>query len=232
LIRKWGIALLLGMTLPACKAERVTVAQLESILTQSQSLPDADLAAKLSDLQLTQRLAPVRVAHWRAALPGAKAQHALLGVADRSAFLALPAEDIPANAAPELADQRRILEMAATYVSKANSPVTAVLCGAHYPAFRRLRRKRNRFPGGRVVAGGENLKNYGAIQRGAGDRRTGTAEGSQNQKCRPGLENLGRVRTGAGARAGGRGAEQAGMGTLGTGSEWTFGGVPLFRSQE
>src|SRR4051794_27056087 len=119
LIRKWGIALLLGMTLPACKAERVTVAQLESILTQSQSLPDADLAAKLSDLQLTQRLAPVRVAHWRAALPGAKAQHALLGVADRSAFLALPAEDIPANAAPELADQRRILGLAATYVSKA-----------------------------------------------------------------------------------------------------------------
>src|SRR6266567_501560 len=118
-IRTWGIVLLLGITLPACTAERVTVEQLESILTQSQSLPDAELAAKLSELQLTERFAPARVAHWRAALPGAKAQRALLGVADRSAFLALPAEDIPANGAPNLAEQRRILGLAATYVSKA-----------------------------------------------------------------------------------------------------------------
>ncbi len=119
MIRTWGIVLLLGITLPACTAERVTVEQLESILTQSQSLPDAELAAKLSELQLTERFAPARVAHWRAALPGAKAQRALLGVADRSAFLALPAEDIPANGAPDLAEQRRILGLAATYVSKA-----------------------------------------------------------------------------------------------------------------
>ena len=119
MIRKWGIALIFGMTLPACTAERVTVAQLENILTKSQSLPDGELAAKLSDLQLTERFAPARVAHWRAALPGAKAQRALLGVADRSGFLALPAEDVPANAAPDLAEQRRILGLAATYVSKA-----------------------------------------------------------------------------------------------------------------
>ena len=119
MIRIWGIALVLASTLPVCTAERVTVAQLETILTQSQNLPDAELAAKLSDLQLTERLAPVRAAHWRTALTGAKAQRALLGLADRSAFLALPAEDISAAATPDVAEQRRILGLAADYVSKA-----------------------------------------------------------------------------------------------------------------
>ena len=119
MIRIWGIALVLAATLPVCTAERVTVAQLETILTASQNLPDAELAAKLSDLQLTERFAPARAAHWRTALTGAKAQRALLGLADRSAFLALPAEDLPATPAPDVAEQRRILGLAAAYVSKA-----------------------------------------------------------------------------------------------------------------
>ena len=120
MIRKWGwIAIVLGMVLPVCSAERVTVAQLEGILALSQSLPDADLAAKLSGLQLTERLSYLRLAHWRAALPGAKAQRALLGLADRSAFLALPAADVPDKATPDVPEQRRMLGLAATYVSKA-----------------------------------------------------------------------------------------------------------------
>jgi len=119
LIRNLGIVLLLATTLPACNGEPVTVAQLEALLTQSQKLPDAELAAKLSDLQLSERLASARVAHWRATLPGAKAQRALLGLADRSAFLSLPSEDIPTAAAPDTAEQRRILALAATYVGKA-----------------------------------------------------------------------------------------------------------------
>src|SRR5579859_4246623 len=107
------------MTLSAWSAERVTVAEAERILADSQGLPDADLAAKLSQLQLRERFSSIRVAHWRTALPGAKAQRALLGLADRSAFLALPADEIPAKAAPDIPEQRRILGLAATYVSKA-----------------------------------------------------------------------------------------------------------------
>ena len=119
MVRTLGIALVLGLALPACTAERVSVAQLETILTQSQSMPDADLASKLSALQLSERLAPRRVAHWREAMPGAKSQRALLGLADRSAFLALPTEDIPARPTPDVAEERRILGLAANYVSKA-----------------------------------------------------------------------------------------------------------------
>ena len=119
LIRTAGIALVLATTLRVCVAERVTVAQLESILSQAQSLPDGDLASKLSGLQLTERLAPARTEHWRTALPGAKSKRVLLGLADRSAFLALPAEDLPGTPAPDTAEQRRILGLAANYVSKA-----------------------------------------------------------------------------------------------------------------
>ena len=120
LIRKWAsVAILLGIMLPACRAERVTVAQLEQILAAAQNLPDTDLAARLSDLQLTERFSPARIAHWRVTLAGAKSQRALLGLAGRSAFLNLPAAEIPSQPAPDIPQQRRILGLAAAYVSKA-----------------------------------------------------------------------------------------------------------------
>src|SRR5947207_9337742 len=119
-IRRWGlVAVVLGMTLPAWSAERVTVAEAEQILAASASLPDADVAARLSQLHLAERFSSARVAHWRAALHGAKAQRALLGLADRSAFLTLPSDEIPAKTAPDIPEQRRILGLAATYVGKA-----------------------------------------------------------------------------------------------------------------
>ena len=120
MIRKWIlVASIFALALPSLKGERLTVAQLEQILASSQSLPDADLAAKLSDLQLTERLAPQRLSHWRTLLPGAKAQRVLLGLAGRSAFLNLPAAEIPDKAAPDLSGQRHILGLTATYVGKA-----------------------------------------------------------------------------------------------------------------
>ena len=82
-------------------------------------MPDADLAAKLSDLQLMERLSGAQLAHWKSTLGGEKSQRAWTGLADRSAFLAPPANEIPAKAAPDLAEQRRIMGLAAVYVSKA-----------------------------------------------------------------------------------------------------------------
>jgi len=119
-IRTWAVlALSLGIALPALAAERVSVEALESILAKSQGASDADLAAELSGLQLTERFSSARIAHWQAALPGARSQRALLGLADRSAFLAPPSSEIPATPAPDLAEQRRIMGLAATYVSQA-----------------------------------------------------------------------------------------------------------------
>ena len=119
-MRTWAlVAVLLGVTLPTVAEQRVSVEQLEQILAQAQSMPDADLAAKLSDLQLTERLSGAQLAHWKSTLTGAKSQRLLTGLADRSAFLAPPASEIPQMAAPDLAEQRRIMGLAAAYVSKA-----------------------------------------------------------------------------------------------------------------
>ncbi len=112
-------AIALALALPGRAAQRVTVEQLERILTEAQGMPDNDLAEKLSDLRLTERLTSARLARWRAGMAGARSQRALLGLADRSAFLEPPAAEIPATAAPDLAEQRRIMGLAATYVTKA-----------------------------------------------------------------------------------------------------------------
>ncbi len=108
-----------GLVAQAWSARPVSVAELEQALAASQSLPDGELAAQLSDLRLTERLSWARLAHWRAELGGAKSQRALLGLADRSAFLEPPAGDIPDRAAPDVAEQRRILGLAAAYVGRA-----------------------------------------------------------------------------------------------------------------
>jgi VWFA-related protein len=119
-IRTWPVlVLVLGMTLPGAAVERVTVAQLETILANAQSTHDSDLAEQLSTLQLTERLTSPHLARWRASLPGPRSQRALLGLADRSTFLDPPASEIPAIASPDLAEQRRILGLAANYVGKA-----------------------------------------------------------------------------------------------------------------
>ena len=111
-------AIALAMTLPGLAAQRVTVEQLERILTEAQSTPDNDLAEKLSDLRLTERLTTARLSHWRAGMPGAKSQRALVGLADRSAFLDPPSAEIASTPSPDLSEQRRIMGLAATYVTK------------------------------------------------------------------------------------------------------------------
>ncbi len=113
------VLLLLGSAASSPAAQRVSVHELEQVLSQSQNLSDADLALKLSDLQLTERLSTDALAQWRAKLAGPRAQRALTALADRSAFLAEPAGDIPPQAAPDLAQQREIMGKFATYVSRA-----------------------------------------------------------------------------------------------------------------
>jgi len=102
----------------AVALEPVTADQLDHLLAQSHSLSDADLAAKLSSLELTERFSSARVEHWRTSLAGPRSQRALIALADRSDFLAPPASEIPAAPAPSFAEQRRIMGLAAAYVTK------------------------------------------------------------------------------------------------------------------
>jgi VWFA-related protein len=117
-IRTWAVLVLsAGMALPALAIERVNIEQLETVLSKAQGVSDNDFAAQLGDLQLTERFSPKRVEHWQASMPGPRSQRALLGLADRSAFLEPPSSEIPGLPAPSLAEQRRMMGQVATYVS-------------------------------------------------------------------------------------------------------------------
>jgi VWFA-related protein len=121
-MRKWSVLLpiiLLAVASPAFALQPVSADQLEQLLAQSRNLSDTDLAAKLSDLKLTERFSPARVAHWSSLLAGPRSQRALVGLADRSVVLAPPAEEIPAAPAPAISEQRRIMGLAAAYITQA-----------------------------------------------------------------------------------------------------------------
>src|ERR1700677_4737108 len=105
------LLLLAGVTLPVFAAKRVTVVNLEQMLASSRHTSDANIAKQLFELELTERLSEDRLAPLTADLPGPLARQALTAVADASAFLDLPAADIPSIGAPDLAAQRSMLAL-------------------------------------------------------------------------------------------------------------------------
>ena len=99
--------------------KRITVEQLEQVLTAAHGKPDAEVAQVLSGLELTERLSAVRRSHWNGQLPGRKSERALAALADESAFLDLPAAEIPAIAVPDLEAQHRIMALTTDYITEA-----------------------------------------------------------------------------------------------------------------
>jgi hypothetical protein len=116
-MRKSALLLLLAaLALPAPAASRVTVEQLEQAVAAAHGKPDKAVAQSLGDLELTERLSTARLERLKADLPGDKARLELLALADASAFLDLPAADIPPTAAPNSATQGQIVSRAADFV--------------------------------------------------------------------------------------------------------------------
>jgi hypothetical protein len=103
---------------PAFAANPISVEDLEHLLANAPDQPDAQLARRLSNLELSQRLNSVKLSRWLIELPGPKARQALLALADMSAFLDLPPAEIPATAAPDSTAQRRMLSLSLDYISK------------------------------------------------------------------------------------------------------------------
>ena len=103
---------------PYQAAERVTVEQLEQRLGAAHHGSDSELAAELTGMELTERMSGAQLAQWKAGLPGAKSQAALVALADASAFLNPPAARVPALAPPDLATQRQMLAKTVDYLSK------------------------------------------------------------------------------------------------------------------
>jgi len=118
-VLKFTIALLLALPgLPAFGAKPVTAEQLEQLLVTVHGKTDKQVAQKLSEVQLTERLSPIRLARCEAEIPGSKARQQLIALADAAAFFDLPAAEILATAAPSLTAQSRMITLVVNYVVK------------------------------------------------------------------------------------------------------------------
>jgi hypothetical protein len=118
--QRWVAILLLlaGSALSCAAAKPVTAEQLEQMLAAAHNASDAQMAAQLSDLTLIERLSPAVLSRCEADLPGPRARQAFMALTDMSAFLELPAAEIPALAKPDSEAQRRMIALTVDYVSK------------------------------------------------------------------------------------------------------------------
>lgn len=98
--------------------ERVTRERLEQILAADGGRPDGRVADQISGLEMTARLSTAALSPLESRLPGRRARLALIALADRSAFLDPPADELPAMPKPDTAAQRKMLLLAIDYVKK------------------------------------------------------------------------------------------------------------------
>jgi hypothetical protein len=96
----------------------VTVDQLDQILRNQQSTPDADLAHQLSTVELTERADTAQIASWTAQLRGKKSREALVALADTSAFLDPPPADNLPDAPPDRNAQLQMISLADAWLSQ------------------------------------------------------------------------------------------------------------------
>jgi hypothetical protein len=117
-MRKLALLLwLAGMVPPAFSAKRVSIEKVDQLLINTHSKPDAKVAKQLFNLELTERVSSARFGRWEAELPGPNSRQALVALADASAFLPLPSEEIPTTPAPDRAAQDSLLTRAMNYVT-------------------------------------------------------------------------------------------------------------------
>ncbi len=99
-------------------ARPVTVDQLEQTLSSLHGKPDIETSQQLADLQLTERLSNATLARLKAGSPGLLIAQQLDLLADRSAFLPLPAADISSTPPLDAARQRKLMALTVNYVSQ------------------------------------------------------------------------------------------------------------------
>lgn len=101
--------------LPA--SHKLSVEQLAAVLAAADGKTDSELAQELAQLQLSERLTTEQLARIKSNLPGQLSQRQLCILADSSAFLDLPAAEIPQRATPDAAALRQMLVQMVNYVN-------------------------------------------------------------------------------------------------------------------
>jgi VWFA-related protein len=112
------LCFLAAIAIPAVAVRRLTVDQLQQIVTLSQSMHRTDdvTQKQLSDVKLTARLTGAALQQLVAASPGPKTVQSLYAIADESAFLDPPPDQLSPDPAPEIATQKAIVNRTVDYV--------------------------------------------------------------------------------------------------------------------
>jgi hypothetical protein len=95
-----------------------TIQELEQMLGAAHGKSDAQIAALLQGVRLSERLSTPRLFQLEANLPRPEARQALIALADSSAFLDPPAEEVPSLEKPDTVAQDKMLALAADYVAQ------------------------------------------------------------------------------------------------------------------
>ena len=104
---------------PRVPAKRVTVHELQQILEAAKEEHEGELTKQLTGVELSERLSSSQLSLWKDRLHGKNSRAALVALADGSAFLAPPAEEILSDRAPDLDTQHQILSRTQKYVQEA-----------------------------------------------------------------------------------------------------------------
>jgi VWFA-related protein len=103
---------------PRVPARRVSVEELEQILTKASGERDDELSKQLAGLELNERLSSHRLLLWKKSLHGKKSIAALIGLADESAFLDPPQAEILLDPAPDSDSQSKMLSRTFAYLKE------------------------------------------------------------------------------------------------------------------
>jgi hypothetical protein len=113
------LALLAAMAFPAVAEKRITVAELEQDLKAAAHKPAAEIVRMMAGMELSERLSDATAERINGELhAGPDVGLGLALLSDRSAFLDLPASEVPGTAAPDEATQLKMFDAAGKYVAE------------------------------------------------------------------------------------------------------------------
>lgn len=123
----WLMILALA-AMPAWSAKKITVDELKSTLTtmRQANKSDADVAAALKQLELSEQLTRSTMNSLVSDVPGPLSTEQIYVLEARSATLPPPSSDIPTAAAPDASAQKAILDKASDYVGKTYGQLPAL----------------------------------------------------------------------------------------------------------
>jgi hypothetical protein len=96
----------------------LTIHGLERMLVAVAGKPDAQVAAQIHGTRLTERLSTTRLTRLEANIPRPEARQALIALADNSAFLDPPDDEIPSIENPDSTTQNKMLALAKDFVAR------------------------------------------------------------------------------------------------------------------